>query len=60
MLSARIGPEVVSATAAVYAKGAKGLVVDSHFERTEEAAGAAELIRSMAARVCAERRFLES
>ncbi len=58
-----IGPEVVGATGAVYAKDARGFVVDRHFERTEEAteaAGAAELIRSMAARVCAERRFLES
>jgi hypothetical protein len=58
-----IGPEVVSATGVVYATTSKRLVVDTHFECTEEAtgaAGAAELIRSMAARVCAERRLLES
>lgn len=58
-----IGPEVVSITGVVYATTAKRFGVDSHFECTEEAteaAGAAELIRSMAARVCAERRFLES
>ncbi len=58
-----IGPEVVSATGSVYAQDAKGFVVDHLFERTEEAteaAGAAELIKSMASRVCAERRFLES
>jgi hypothetical protein len=58
-----IGPEVVSATGLVYATTAKRLVLDSHFECTEEAteaAGAAELIRSLSARVCAERRFLES
>jgi hypothetical protein len=58
-----IGPDVASATGAVYAKDATGLVVDRHFERTEEAteaAGTADLIMSMASRVCAERRFLES
>ena len=58
-----IAPEVVSATGAVYAQDANGIVVDRLFERTEEAteaAGAAELITSMASRLCAERRFLES
>ena len=58
-----IGPEVVTATGEVNAEDAQGVVVDQLFERTEEAtdaAGGAELIRSMASRVCAERRFLES
>ena len=47
----------------VYAQDAEGLVVDQLFERTEEATeagGAAELIKSMASTVCAERRLLES
>lgn len=58
-----IGPEVVSVTGAVYAEDARGFIVDHLFEHTEEATeatGAAELIRSMVSRVCAERRFLES
>jgi hypothetical protein len=58
-----IGPEVVTATGEVYSVNARGVVLDQVFERTEEAtdvAGAAELIRSMTSRVCAERRFLES
>jgi hypothetical protein len=62
-LAVWIGPEVVTATGEVYAADAQGVVVDHLFERTEEAteaAGAAELVRSMARRVCAERRFLES
>ena len=39
------------------------MIVDHVFDCTEEAteaADAAEMIRSMASRVCAERRFLES
>jgi hypothetical protein len=62
-LDAWIGPEAVAATGMVYTRDARGLVVDHLLECTEEApeaAGAAELITSMAARVCAERRFLES
>jgi hypothetical protein len=61
-LNVWIGPEVVSVTGQVYAQDA-GLIVDRHFDRTEvatEAAGTAELIRSMTSRVCTERRFLES
>lgn len=54
--------ELVTATGEVYSAD-RGRVMDHLFERTEEAAdadAAAELIKSMASRVCAERRFLES
>lgn len=62
-LAVWIGPEVARATGAVFARDAEGHVVDRHFERTEEAidaAGTADLIMSMASRMCGERRFLES
>ena len=58
-----VGPELMSATGAVYATDATRHIVDRHFERTEaatEATGAAGLVRSMASMVCAERRFLGS
>ncbi len=58
-----IAPDVVTATGHVYAKDVRDVIVDHVFDCTEEAteaADAAEMIRSMASRVCAERRFLES
>lgn len=58
-----IGPQAVRATGSVYAQDSNGCVVVHLFERTEEAIqapSAAQLINSMASRVCAERRFLES
>jgi len=58
-----IGPGVVAVTGEVYAEDSEGIVIDSVLDVTEEAtdaAGAAALIRSMAVRVCAQRRFLET